>query len=585
MAKSYITNRATIIQPIFWALEGEHFADWGGNCTTQPENWCQPFALTDRLDVQLPWRCLNELQASLDNHFTSLAGWSQGTGNGYSDTWTQTGSVVEAAMQSKILNRAVTFSIGFLQRIEFTLGTLRAGCVIKVVAYKSYTSDASTDYVVIGTIDNGNQTLSWIADDNYVRIGFYIDGTCELDSSVDRIIVYGMNPDLDCLNDFGGAVVAVGCDTEFNLADGSNSDNTTGGNTNGFVITFRHQYGGITNNLQCDCFTLETSYLYGWNLLPYDIGRGGTFEYIDSDGQYVKDTSGVATYHTEVSIVAPTFFNSYPFCYSITYSSAVNNFLLYTPNPIFLAGGKTYGVRLAVKLPNNASAARTMRLNVNGDVTNQTFIQTVDLAAVSAGWFMLETTFDLDGTLLQPSFTIQVEIVDGGGALATAADLNGDNISFDDLFIGDWGTDGKLYSQPLCLLECEEKGSYIEAWNDSPAFGADFSTFKYGIRVLGALVDSTFGEDDRETFVDAAGRSRLIFTQVTQQLSLNIQLSAPDVFQALSVMIGSDYLYIDGQRYTATDGGVDTIRSRFTRKQQAAIELTPYESQLFNSGN
>lgn len=101
-----------------------------------------------------------------------------GSGNGFTGTWSGATSPITTSGDSLILHYPFTISVYKRYRFVFD-ATLCPGATLVIVAYKSYSGTDSTDFDVLASYtDSGVQTLDFIATENYIRIGFYIEGGC-----------------------------------------------------------------------------------------------------------------------------------------------------------------------------------------------------------------------------------------------------------------------------------------------------------------------------------------------------------------------------------------------------------------------
>lgn len=511
----------------------------------------QPISQNDITRFQLPNLCHKSLGTNLTpNGEFSVEGqfnaWSQGTGNGNSVVWTYDTGKARTLGDSKILNITLASFTTPYKKYKISISSdLCTDAIIHVVGYKSYSGDSSTDYTEITTFSTGADTYEFIAEETYLRIGFWVEGGCVEDfSDVDYFRIYEYVSD-ECLT-------LCLKDLDDNIVD---SDIGTLEYFHDFVTA---ELDWSTLGIDDGCYKLclcNDDIIYAENL--FTDASNGTFD-------DVEGITGTGTQSTEQAYLGD-------YSYKIVIDGTASQNIITLTSSYKLKRNTTYEISAWVYIDAAFSPVADAYLSIAPDFTGDTIVTNgnIEPTADNQTWVRAYTRFTTGDN---PTGTFDVFLSGTDWSL-----YNGDPLYIDNILLYEVGAYVPC-SQPFKLQDNFDCTLLFTYSNPQPAFGFYFPAgFEFTLRIDGNINAAYRYPEQAEQFQTGEGLDYLSYASSKKIRTLKTGYLPEWVHDALRLAIVHKSLNINGTDYIKEPG--DYSPGAFNKSCESSVEFEIREPQ------
>lgn len=526
------------------------------NCIGQP--YCQLVETPDVTRFQLPNNCPPTWGSEMIANGTfavSLASWSQGTGNGSVNDWTQSSGKAVGVPTSRILNQAVTISQFNKYKLSLDV-TLGSGCTIYVVGYRSYTGDDSTDYVILATITStGTHVMEITASEDYVRIGFYVEGDCE-NSDLDNISL--LLASYECLD------ICIQ-DTEGNLVENVPSSDIS---YYGDFIYVKVDWAamGITPGCYKICICNEDDLVFAENL--FTLGDNGTFE---------EDSTGISSNATDPARSTTRAYRGV-YSYGMTFTGGAVALLI--TSDITLKRSTRYRLSARVWADMSSYSAPTETIlwknpaSTGFSGATRHSYTALNIDTQDEEWIEVNVEFTTNNSDAVGHFEIE----------STAVSVTGGQVFIDNIILYEVD-EYDTCSQCISLSDTHTCTLLLEWYSDEPTHGFYYDgtiDIKHILRVRGKLRNANY-EGEKETFRDTDGTRKIVYAEKERVIQLILEDQPAYVHDAIAAALDHDHFLIDGVEYVNKQPEYSPNWRKSSHVAPVIIDLVKKTQNLSNS--
>lgn len=536
-------------------------------CECLGQEYKQPVETSDITRFQLPNNCPPTWGSELiaNGSFTgSLASWSQGNGNGAVNEWTNVSNKARGVPTSKILNQIVTISQFNKYKLSLDL-TLNAGCTLKVVLYRDPYLEGSTDYVEIHEFEStGTQTIEFTASEDFVRIGFILEGDCA-NSDIDNVSLKLAS--YSCLD------LCI-YDSDDVLIDAVPQSMLT---YYGDFVLVQVDWAALGIGPGCYriCVCNDDDLVFADNL--FTLGDNGTFE---------EDSTGITSDETSSRSTTRAYRGIYSF--KAEWDSAIPSDILIT-SAFTLKRNTRYRLSARVYVnggfnPGSSNAIISWRnpsdTGFSNATTNDSNTLDADLSADMQNWKEVYIDFTTNNSDNVGTFELRLSGSDWGVLFP----ISGVDVYIDNLILYEVDS----YETCSQLLEISDEHTctiLLEWYNDEP-YGPFYydgtEDIKHSLRVRGKFRNPTF-TGEKETFKDTAGTRKIIYAEKEQQKQLILEEVPAYIHEAIAAALDHDHFLVDGVEYVNKEPEYSPNWRKSSHLAPVIIELVKKSQDLRNS--